>query len=46
MIMLQAPQTSSRQEQSQTTVVVGFPSLVTGFLRISIKRAITFPPSL
>ena len=41
----QAPQTSSRQLQSQTTGLVVLPSLVTGFFCTSIKAETTFIPS-
>src|SRR6476620_2238577 len=42
MIIVQMPQTCSRQLMSQTGGVVCLPSTVTGFLRISINAEITF----
>ena len=42
MIMVQAPQTSSRHTLSQTTGVVGLPWAFTGFFLISIRADTTF----
>ena len=44
MIMVQAPQTSSRQLESHTTGEVALPSAVTGLRWISIRHEMTFAP--